>query len=275
MSRLSGRTAIIVGSATGAGRATALRFAAEGAQVVVADVNEAGAKEVVDEIGGLGAEAIAVTVDLRDEESIREMIRVSLERFSKIDILHNNAAALHLISQDRDLCDLEAGVIDDTFAVNVRGPMLTCKHVIPTMLAAGRGVIINTASMAGVQADDGLVAYSASKAALMSLTRSIATLYGRKGIRCNTIAPNLMLTKRAIEKFSAEDLRLKLSERLLSRLGTPEDLAGVALFLATEESSYIQGQVIVMDGGDSVHRPKTSVDAWHELAGLSAEELIS
>jgi len=263
--RLSKKIAVIVGSASGAGRATALAFAEEGATVVAADINDAGAKEVASEIVAAGGTATAALVDLADEKSIRSMVAGVLSEFGRIDVLHNNAAALHLLVNDFDLENLEADLIDQTFAVNVRGPILTCKHVVASMVAHGGGVIINTASMAAIQADRGLVAYGASKAAVLSPTRSVATMYGRQGIRCNAIVPNLMLTDRAKAKFDAASLALKLSERSMPRLGTPEDFARVAIFLASDDSAYIQGQSIMMDGGDTVHRPGLSVVDWQSI----------
>jgi NAD(P)-dependent dehydrogenase (short-subunit alcohol dehydrogenase family) len=264
--RLAGRHVLIVGAATGAGRATAFRFATEGASVAIADINAEGAEAVAAGIRHKGGNAVAIVGDVADEDDARRFVTTTTDAFGSIDVLHNNAAALHLIRHDQDLVSLEASVIDEMFAVNVKGPMLVCKHAIPGMLAAGRGVIINTASMTAVQADPGLVAYGASKAALMSVTRSIATLYGRRGIRCNTIVPNFMLTERAKANYDAEGLRLKLSERLVDRLAEPEDLANVALFLASDESAYIQGQAILMDGGDRAHRPSVTVTSWEELS---------
>jgi NAD(P)-dependent dehydrogenase (short-subunit alcohol dehydrogenase family) len=270
MGRLDGKTVLIVGGGSGAGSTTALRYGAEGAAVCVADIDGGAAEAVAAKIRDAGARAVAVEGDVADERSAHRFVTTTLEELGAVDVVHNNAAALNLLAQDQDLTALDADVIDRTFAVNVKGPMLVCKHAVPLMLAAGHGVIVNTASMAAVQADTALTAYSASKAALMSLTRTIAAAYGPRGIRANTIVPNFMLTERAIATSGADDLRLRLSERLVDRLGTPDDLANVAVFLASDESSYIQGQAIVMDGGDLAHRPSVSVRRWREL-GESAD----
>jgi NAD(P)-dependent dehydrogenase (short-subunit alcohol dehydrogenase family) len=264
VNRLDGKTVLIVGGASGAGKTTAIRYAAEGAAVAVADINAAVGEEVAASIRDAGGRAVAVAGDVSEEDDARRFVSATVDAFGTVDVLHNIAYAYNLLASDRDLMALEADVIDRTFAVNTKGPILTCKHAIPVMLAQGRGVIINTASMSAVQADPGLTAYAASKAALMSVTRSIATLYGRRGIRCNTLVPNFMLTDRA-KTYDDEYQRLKLSERLVDRLGTPDDFANVAVFLASDESAYIQGQAILMDGGDLAHRPSVTVETWQEL----------
>jgi NAD(P)-dependent dehydrogenase (short-subunit alcohol dehydrogenase family) len=238
-----------------------MAYASEGASVVVADINVDGAKEVAAQVQECHGPSHALHVDLADEVSIERMVEEALGIFGRIDVLHNNAAALHLLANDGDLLDLDSAVAHATFEVNVVGPMMTCKHLLPSMLERGHGVIINTASMAGVQADEGKSCYAASKAALLSLTRSIATMYGMRGIRCNAIVPATMVTASAAEQLDAEALRLRRSERLLNRSATPEDFAGVCLFLACDESAYVQGQAVIMDGGALAHRPLISVQA--------------
>jgi len=262
--RLEDKSVLVVGGASGAGMATAIRYAAEGAAVTVADIDEPAAEAVVADIRASGGSAVAVGGDISEEDDARRFVTATVDAFGTVDVLHNIAYAYNLLASDRDLTELEADVIDRAFAVNAKGPMLTCKHTLPVMLERGHGVIINTASMAAVQADPGLTAYSASKAAVMSLTRTVATLYGRRGIRCNTLVPNFMLTARA-KTFDAEYHRLKLSERLLDRLGTPDDFANVSVFLASDDSAYIQGQAILMDGGDLAHRPSVTVESWQAL----------
>ena len=264
--RLDGKVVLIVGAATGAGRSAAVRFAGEGASVAIADVNKTGADEVVAQISANGGTAIALLADLKSEDDIRSMAAATMQAFGTIDVLHNNAAPLHLLARDGSLTELSADVIDEMLAVNVRGTLLSCKHVLPVMLARQRGVIINTASTIAIQADVGMATYAASKAAVMSITRSVATMYGRSGIRCNTIVPAHIVTERAKEKFGPEGIRLRLAEGLQQRLGSPEDFAALSLFLASDESEFIQGEAIRLDGGVTAHRPLVSLQVFNEIA---------
>jgi NAD(P)-dependent dehydrogenase (short-subunit alcohol dehydrogenase family) len=262
--RLDGRVAIVTGGASGGGRATALRLASEGAAVVVADLSADGAALVAEEIEAMGRRGLAVTTDVREEEAIAEMVARTTATFGRLDVLHNNAADLSNESMGRDqlITDMDVEIWDRSMVVNLRGPMLGCKHAIPAMLATGGGSIVNTSSTAALTGDVQRTAYGAAKAGLLVLTRNVATMYGAQGIRCNAVAPGLMLSPIAVQNLSAEQLREFASERLLPAPGVPEDMAGLVAFLASDDARYITGQVLVFDGGTTAHRPSLTLEAW-------------
>jgi NAD(P)-dependent dehydrogenase (short-subunit alcohol dehydrogenase family) len=254
---LSGRVAVITGAASGIGRATARLFAARGATVVVADIVGEKAEATVDLIRQGGGTAMAVTVDVSDEEQVAAMVDHTVTQFGSVDILHNNAAALDpgVLGQDRDVITMTVDLWDRTMAVTLRGAMLGCKYVLPHMLERGAGVILNTTSTAGLTGDLSRPAYGSAKAGVVSFTRYVATLYGRQGIRCNAIAPGLILSPPALAALSPEQLDTARHNRLVQRNGTPEDVAALAAFLASDEAGFITGQVITVDGGALAHSP--------------------
>ncbi|HEU5149714.1 MAG TPA: SDR family oxidoreductase, partial [Iamia sp.] len=256
--------AVITGGGSGGGRATALRLAEEGAAVVVADIDPARAEAVTAELVAAGAEALAQVADVSDEAAIAAMVEAVIARFGRIDVLHNNAADLGAaaMAADQAITDLDADAWDRCLRINLRGPALCCKHVLPHMVGAGRGVIVNTASTAALQGDVQRTAYGAAKAGLLVLTRNVATTYGHQGIRCNAISPGLMLSPIARESLSAEQLATFAVERLVPEAGVPEDMAGLVAFLASDDARYITGQNIVFDGGTTAHRPSLTLDAW-------------
>jgi NAD(P)-dependent dehydrogenase (short-subunit alcohol dehydrogenase family) len=270
MERLHGRVAVITGAASGGGRATARRMAAEGAAVVIADLNGAAAEQAAAEIVDAGGRAVAFEADVRVEESIEAMVAHAVERFGRLDILHNNAADLSNESMGRDqmIADMDVEIWDRSMLVNLRGPMLGCKHALRHMVDAGHGVIINTTSTSALTGDTQRTAYGAAKAGLILLTKNVATQYGPYGVRCNAIAPGLMMSPIAVQNLS-EDMQLDFRcERLLADAGQPEDMAGLATFLASDDARYITGQVIVFDGGTTAHRPSTTLHMWRRAKGL-------
>jgi NAD(P)-dependent dehydrogenase (short-subunit alcohol dehydrogenase family) len=252
--RLEGKIAIITGSASGIGAATARRVAAEGASTVVADLDAAGAKEVADAITAAGGQAIAVEVDLGDNDAVRAMIEAAVTAYGGVDILHNNAAATRLAAtEDRPVSTADPAVWDTTMQVNLRGALVAIQAVVPHMIARGGGSVINTSSGAALAGDLGHPAYAASKAALISLTLYVATEFGKQGVRCNAISPGFIVIpgKPGREAVSATMLRHSLTPRL----GTPEDIAALVVFLASDESAFITGQNISVDGGTRAHQP--------------------
>jgi NAD(P)-dependent dehydrogenase (short-subunit alcohol dehydrogenase family) len=262
--RLADRVAVITGSASGAGRATAHRMSREGATVVIVDIDEPGARRVADEVAETGGQVLAIPTDVRVEPAVAAMVDEVVTRFGRLDILHNNAADLsdEQMHADVDPVTVDLAVWDQAMAANLRGPLLGCKYAIPVMVRAGGGVIINTASTSGLIGDTRRPAYAASKAGVISLTQTVATQYGHAGIRCVGIAPGLMLSPVALRNLSEEQRRVFRAERLIDHEGTPEDLAGVATFLASDDARYITGQTIVMDGGMLAHRPSLTLDQW-------------
>ena len=254
MGRLDGKIAIITGAASGIGAATARRMAAEGARTVVADLDAAGAKHVAAEIADAGGEATAVQVDLGEVESVRAMVRAAVAGYGGLDTLHNNAAATRLAAtQDLPVSAADPGVWDETIRVNLRGALVAIQAAVPHMIARGGGSVINTASGAGLTGDLRNPAYGASKAALVSLTRYAATEFGKQGIRCNAISPGFIVIPGKPGRQAVEATMLR--HHLTPRLGRPEDIAALVVFLASDESAFITGQNICVDGGLLAHQP--------------------
>ena len=254
---LKGRVAIVTGSGANIGEACARALAGAGASVVLADINLAGAQSVADDIVKSGGSAMAHALDLADEASIAAVVAATIERFGRIDILHNNAADTRpdFMAQDNSFIDMPSEVWDRTFAINTRGPMLMIKHVAPHMIAAGGGSIINTGSGSAVLGDVFHPAYSTSKGALHTMTRNVAAQLGRHNIRCNAVLPGLVLSKGAREIMSASEIDFIQRHVLLPRQSVPADIAGPVLFLASDAGSYVTGQVFSSDGGIVHHAP--------------------
>lgn len=253
MQRLANKVAIVTGGGGRIGAATAKRFAAEGAKVVIADLSEEGAERVATEIGDA---ALAVRFDAGDVESIARLVQRTVDHFGGLDILHNNAALLDLefLNRDRTVVDTDIEVWDRTMEVNVRGYMVACKHAIPHMRRRGGGSIINTSSGAAAAGDSSRVAYGSSKGAILVMTKYIATQHGRENIRCNAIMPGLILDPE-LEPKIAELAALIKRHQLIERTGRPEGIAALAAFFASDESGFITGQSLRADGGVLDHQP--------------------
>jgi len=257
MRELADKVAIVTGAGGGIGSATAQLLASRGARVVLADIQLQAARRVAELVERAGGSALPLYLDLAGEDSIISVIRSTLDRFGRIDVLHNNAADLSpdLSVRDRDVEEMDAEVWDRTFRVNVRGTMLSCKHVLPHMAANGGGSIINTASNLGMQGNVGQAAYAASKAAVIQLSRSIATSHGRRGIRCNTVSPGLVMTPAARDNLPRQLHEIVAGETLTPYLGVPEDIANAVAFLASDAARYVTGHNLVVDGGTVAHVP--------------------
>jgi NAD(P)-dependent dehydrogenase (short-subunit alcohol dehydrogenase family) len=256
MRRLEGKIAIVTGGAGGIGSVTAQRLVSEGAKVVVADIDAAGAQRVADQIGNGSS---AFQFDAADAASIEALVNAAVERYGRLDILHNNAAltAPKIIQSDTTAPQIPFEVWDAVMNVNLRGYMAACKFAIPVMLKNGGGAIINTASGSGMSGDVSRVAYGTSKAAIIGFTRYVATQHGRQGIRCNAIAPGLILTEAS--KAAVPELLSIISKHVLTqRLGKPEDVAALVAFLASEEAGFINGETIACNGGSLAHQAHTS-----------------
>ncbi|MGE0306837.1 MAG: SDR family NAD(P)-dependent oxidoreductase [Acidimicrobiia bacterium] len=247
--KLAGRCAIVTGGGSGIGRVTALCLASHGAAVALADINGDAAGAVAAEVEAAGGRALAVIADLGIEKSIIAMIEQTVAEFGRLDILHNNAAVLspNVLGRDNLIHEMNLEVWNTTFAVNLTGAMLASKYAIPHMINSGGGSIINTSSGAAFRGDVRQTAYGISKAALNALTKSIAVQYGKQGIRCNAIAPGMIV--HAALKNDEAALAARLEKHSTPRLGAPEDIANAVAFLASDEASFITAQIISVDGG--------------------------
>ncbi len=247
--RLEGRSGLITGAGSGMGAAAARLFAAEGAAVTVVDVEGDRARGVAAEITGAGGRAIAVTADVSQEPDVVAMVDAAVAEFGHLDVLYNNAG---IDLDNAETADYGVDVFDRIVAVNLRGVFLGMKYGIPKMLEAGRGSIINTSSVAGAKGMARAVAYSASKFAVVGVTSAAAIEYGKRNIRANCIIPGAVetaLLEDARRRLGAEAINNRANEVPLRRLGAPEDVARLALFLASDESSYITGAALPIDGG--------------------------
>ena len=251
MRRLEGKVALITGGAGGIGTATAERFVSEGARVGVADINGDAARRLAQRIG---PQALGVTIDIGDEDSVRQAIDATVGRFDQLDILFNNAALTDAatMASDTNIVDVSLDTWSRTLDVNLTGFMLCSRLAIPHMAASGGGVIVNSASGSGLLADVARVAYGVSKAGVVSLTQYIATQHGRDRIRCNAIAPGPIVTPHT--RSVAGELFDKIARHMpMGELGEPADAAALVTFLASDEARYINGQTIIIDGGMMAH----------------------
>jgi NAD(P)-dependent dehydrogenase (short-subunit alcohol dehydrogenase family) len=248
--RLQGKSAMITGGASGIGRATALAFAREGAHVMILDIDEEQSIGVVEEIRQKGGCARSVKADITSEEDVRNAVEVAKTAFGRLDILDNNAG----VSLIRSLTETTVEDYHRMMDLNVLGIMLTCKHAIALMMDGRGGSIINIASLSALRSRPQMPIYAASKGAVVAMTRSLAIDFGRSGIRANCICPAATRTPLLKRHYaSIEDGETKLKENVaaipLGRLAQAEDVVRLAVFLASEESQYISGQVIAVDGG--------------------------
>jgi NAD(P)-dependent dehydrogenase (short-subunit alcohol dehydrogenase family) len=253
---LTGKVAVITGAAGGIGSVTAKLFATLGASVVIADINADGAKQVADEIIAADGIAVPCPVDLRIEDQVHAMIEMAVHTFGGLDVLHNNAASMayEVIGNDTDVESMTLDIWEETVNVSLRATMLGCKYAVPVMRSRGGGSIINTASTSGLTGELVRPAYGAAKAGIIGLTRNVATRYGHENIRCNAIAPGIIMTPPSLS-LPEDYKRRSRAARLIKRDGQPEDIAAMAAFLASDASGYITGQVFPVDGGYLVHHP--------------------
>jgi NAD(P)-dependent dehydrogenase (short-subunit alcohol dehydrogenase family) len=250
--RLKDRVAIVTGSAQGIGKAYAMELSEEGAKVVVADILDA--KGVQQEIESRGSEALALQIDVSDEDSTKEMTLKTIERFGRIDILINNAAIFGTIVK-KPFHELSALEWDDVIRVNLKGTFLCCKAVYPPMKKQGKGKIINVSSTTFFTGVPFFLHYVTSKGGIVGFTRALAREVGDDGICVNAVAPGLTLSEAVREdpNYSNEYLKIAASGRCFKRDEQPEDLLGTVVFLASDESDFITGQTITVDGGAVFH----------------------
>ena len=248
---LAGKVAVVTGGAFGIGRATAQVLASAGASVIVGDLLEDKATVVAEDIVASGGRALAVPLDVRDEASIADLFRVAVEEFGRVDLLDNNAA-MSSFTSDLSVLDVDLETFDEVLTANLRGALLCARHAIPLMEQVGGGAIVNISSGSASIGELTRVAYGTSKAGVEQLTRHLANRYGSSGIRTNAVAPGFIATTSALRGVSPE-LRSRLEhQNPLRRLGSPLDVAHVVAFLFSDLASYINGQVIHVDGGTQI-----------------------
>lgn len=247
MDRLAGKVAIVSGGAGGIGRAIAERIANEGGRVLVTDIDIDGAEAIAET---LGDNASAFRFDAYDRSSIEAMVEAAVERYGKLDILVNNAADTSLTTLDGTVDETDVATFDKSIAANLRAVFIATKAALPHLLES-RGAIVNISSGSAIRGDTWLVSYSAAKAGVLSLTRNTAVMYGKQGVRCNSICPGFIAHGRAREMMP-ETLKSVLDVSYTTRNGEPEDIAALTAFLASDDAAFINGENVVCDGGHSV-----------------------
>jgi NAD(P)-dependent dehydrogenase (short-subunit alcohol dehydrogenase family) len=252
--RLADKVAVITGAGSGMGRVAAEMFAAEGARVVAADFDASHGAETVEAVQAAGGEATFVQTDVSDETDAAAMVAAAMDRYGRIDVLYNNAGIMP--EADHSVVDTDVAVWDQVMAVNLRGVFLGCKYAIPRMVEQGSGSVINISSFVAllgcsVPQD----AYTASKGAVLSLTRSLAVQFGPKGVRSNAICPGPIETPLLMDWLVKDEAarQLRLARNPTGRFGKPEEVVNVAVYLASDESRWTNGAHFVIDGGISVN----------------------
>ena len=256
---LHGRVAIVTGAGGegGIGECTARLLAEAGARVVLADLAHSKLETTAAALIKDGLDAAHCHTDIADERSVESLIRFTQQKYGRLDILDNNAASQGQ-AEDREVASMSAELWDHIMAVNARGTMLACKHALPLMLAGGGGSIINISSGTSTAGDFFATAYAASKGAINTLTRYVATQYGPRGIRCNALVLGLIATP-VLKATMPEPLReIFRDNKLTGRLGEPRDVAEMVVFLASDRSRYITGQLLPVDGGFYAHTPTSA-----------------
>jgi len=249
MSRLEGKVALVTGGAAGIGRETAMLFAKEGAQLVITDVNDAGGQETLDAIQAAGGDARYMHADVSKAADSEAMVALAESEFGGLDILFNNAGIMH--GDDGNAMQTSEAVWDLTMNINLKGVYLGCKYGIPALQRRGGGSVINTASFVAVLgAATPQLAYTASKGGVLAMTRELAVIHARENIRCNALCPGPLKTKLLMDFLDTE---AKKQRRLvhvpMGRFGLAEEMAKAALFLASDDSSYVTGTDFMVDGG--------------------------
>ena len=247
--RLRDKVALITGAGSGIGRETSLLFAAEGAAVVVVDVVDEGAQQTVDQVTAAGGRAVHVHADVSKADDCERMVAVAESSFGKLDVLFNNAGVMH--GKDDDAVATEEAVWDLTMNINAKGVFLGCKYGIPALRRAGGGSIINTASFVAIMgAATPQIAYTASKGAVLALTRELAIVHARENIRVNALCPGPLRTEMLMKFLDTEQKKQRRLVHIpIGRFGVAREIAQAALFLASDESSFVTGTDFLVDGG--------------------------
>lgn len=249
MGRLDGKVAVITGAGSGMGRCAAELFAAEGARVVVADDAEDAGRDAVESVRAAGGQAAFVRVDVSDTDQVAEMVRLATSTYDGLHILYNNAGIFP--ADDTGVVETPESAWERVMEVNLKGVWLGCKHAIPAMLDSGGGAIVNVASFVALMgAATAQIAYTSSKGGVLAMTREIAVEYARRGIRANALCPGPIETPLLAELMADPARRARRLVHIpMGRLGRAEELARAALFLASDDASFMTGAALVVDGG--------------------------
>ena len=258
------RVAIVTGAGAGVGRATAVRLGRDGVAVVAADLRYDAAEATARLVEAAGGVALAQHTDVADEAAVADTVAAALAAFGRLDYLHNNAAALgaDVYGRDHEIHDLDLSVWNTTLGVNATGALLGIKHAVPAMRRAGGGSIVSTVSIAALHGGADHAAYGVSKAAIVALTQYAAAMYGKDRIRCNAVAPGLIMSATSLSALSEREFAKYAAERALPWASEPEDIAATVVWLLGDESRCITGQTIVVDSGIMTRRPRDSMVAW-------------
>ncbi|MEM7461750.1 MAG: SDR family NAD(P)-dependent oxidoreductase [Pseudomonadota bacterium] len=248
MKRLEGKTALITGAGNGIGKAAALAFSRKGANIIAADYLEEAAAAVVEEISASGGSAHAVRGDVSDEAEVTAMISSGLDRYANIDVLFNSAGGGS--TKDGPVTELDLDEFWRTIRVDLYGTLLMCRNVIPEMVKSGGGSIINISSLRAVIGTHGADAYTASKGGVLAMSRAMAMQWAEQNVRVNVLAPGVVLTERVAAFIKPDN---PIYQKSLLGPSDPEDVANMALFLASDESRKITGTVMRVDGGASIY----------------------